>query len=76
MHGLVFVHMCLEVTKPVFRVSDMKLKLVCSARDRLEYGNFACNKAGYYTFQIENNKGADQSAQMRRLVCTFIVRTP
>ena len=26
------------------------------------------------TFQIANNKGADQTAHMRRLVCAFIVR--
>ena len=28
------------------------------------------------TFQNANNKGADQSARMRRLVCTFVVRKP
>ena len=27
----------------------------------------------YCTFQIANKKGADQSVQMRRLVCAFIV---
>ena len=27
----------------------------------------------YFTFQIANNKGADQTAQMRRLVCAFVV---
>ena len=27
----------------------------------------------YFTFQITNNKGADQTAQMGRLVCTFVV---
>ena len=30
--------------------------------------------SGYFTFQIANNKGADQTARMRRLVCTFVVR--
>ena len=29
---------------------------------------------GYFTFQIANNKGADQTAQMRRLVYAFVVR--
>ena len=28
----------------------------------------------YFTFQKANNKGADQTAQMRRLVCAFVVR--
>ena len=28
----------------------------------------------YPTLQRANNKGADQSAWMRRLVCTFVVR--
>ena len=27
-----------------------------------------------YTFIKANNKGADQTAQMRRLVCAFVVR--
>ena len=29
----------------------------------------------YDTFQKVNNKGADQTARMRRLVCTLVVRT-
>ena len=28
----------------------------------------------YFTFQIANNKGADQTARMRRVVCAFVVR--
>ena len=28
----------------------------------------------YFTFQIVNNKGADQTVMMRRLVCAFVVR--
>ena len=28
----------------------------------------------YFTFQISNNKGADQTARMRRLVRAFVVR--
>ena len=27
----------------------------------------------YYTIQAANNKGADQTAQMRRLICAFVV---
>ena len=27
-----------------------------------------------FTFQIANNKGADQTAKMRRLICAFVVR--
>ena len=30
-------------------------------------------KSRYNTFQNANNKGADQTAQMRRLVCVFVV---
>ena len=30
----------------------------------------------YGNFQKANNKGADQSAQMRMLVCAFVVRQP
>ena len=29
---------------------------------------------GYFTFQIGSNKGADQTARMRRLVCAFVAR--
>ena len=28
----------------------------------------------YYTIQAANNKGADQTARMCRLICTFVVR--
>ena len=28
----------------------------------------------YYTIQEVNNKGADQTARMRRLICAFVVR--
>ena len=28
----------------------------------------------FYTFQRANNKGADQTARMRRLICAFDVR--
>ena len=30
----------------------------------------------YENFQYANNKGADQPARMRRLVCAFVVRQP
>ena len=30
----------------------------------------------YDSFQLANNKGADQTAHMGRLVCTFVVRKP
>ena len=36
----------------------------------------ACIKFRYDTFKKANNKGADQSARMRRLVCAFVVRKP
>ena len=29
---------------------------------------FACNKLGFYTFQIVNNNSTDQTAQMHRLL--------
>ena len=28
----------------------------------------------YFTFQIANDKGADQTARMRRLICAFVIR--
>ena len=35
---------------------------------------YACRKFRYDTFQKANNKGADQSARGRRLVCAFVFR--
>ena len=36
--------------------------------------NFGFRKFRYHTTQAANNKGADQTAQMRRLICAFVVR--
>ena len=38
--------------------------------------NFARGKSRYESFQEANNKGADQTARMRILVCAFVVRKP
>ena len=37
---------------------------------------FRCSKLRYGTFQNGNNKGAGQTARMRRLVCACVVRKP
>ena len=34
---------------------------------------FCISKFDYNTFQIGNNKGADQSAKMHKLACAFVV---
>ena len=47
-----------------------------SYRDALENRNFTRGKFTYETYQKANNKGADQSARMRRLVCVCVVRKP
>ena len=60
-------------------ISDhVRLKPACSTIEiKLEYmdWNFAWSKFDYYTFQTVNNKGADQTARMLRMVCTFVVCT-
>ena len=58
-----------------FRQSGIQTSLL-SYRDLLENRNFACSKIWYDTFQKANNKSADQTAWMRRLVCAFVVRKP
>ena len=59
-----------NATNSVFSVSDkVRLKSVSSAT---ETRNFACSKFIYNTFYKANNKGADQSVRMRRLVCAFV----
>ena len=42
--------------------------------DELGSWNFGYSKQRYYTVQAVNNKGADQTARMHRLICTFVVR--
>ena len=52
------------------------LNRLLSYRDSLENLNFTCIKFTYNTFQRANAKGADQTAQMRRLVCVCGVHKP
>ena len=68
-----------------FRQSEIQTSLL-SYRDYLENRNFDRSsdpvyvywvrdrsKLTYKTFQKANNKGADQTARMRRLVCACVV---
>ena len=57
-----------------FRQIEIQTSLL-SYRDYLNW-NFACSKSRYDTFQTANNKGADQTERMLRLVCTFVVGEP
>ena len=70
--------MGLVARNPVFGVSNKAiLKPVSSAIEtswKIEI--FACSKIISGTFQKANNKSADQTARMRRLVCAFVVRKP
>ena len=58
-----------------FRQSEFQTSLL-SNRDYLEIWNFTCSKFTYDTCQKANNKGADQTAWMGRLVCPCVVRKP
>ena len=58
-----------------FRQSEFQNSLL-SYRDALENRKFTRSKFTYGTLQKANNKGADQSARMRRLVCVCVVRKP
>ena len=40
-----------------------------------ETSYFECTKFIYTTFQSANNKGAEQTVWMRKLICAFVVRT-
>ena len=65
--------MDLKATKSVFhgfQQSETQSRLL-SYRDKLEKQNVACSLLGYDYFQKVNNKGIDQSVQMRRMVCDF-----
>ena len=58
-----------------YQRSEFQTSLL-SYRDLLENWNFACSKLRYDTFKTANNEGADQTAQMRRLVCACVVHKP
>ena len=74
----------LIATKPVFGVSvkasfkpiPSVTETTLSYRDYLENWNFTCSKFTYDTSHKANNKGADQSVRMCRLVCACVVRKP
>ena len=63
-------YMGCDARKPVFSVFDKVIfKPACSAAET----SYARSKSRYCIFQYANNKGADQTAWMRRLVCGFVV---
>ena len=45
-----------------------------SRRDQLESWNFGYINWRYHSVLAAKDKGADQTARMRRLICTFVVR--
>ena len=69
--------MGLVARKPVFRFPRKRDSNQPAQLQRLvENRNFARSKSKYDTFQLANNKGAVQTARMRRLECGFVVRKP
>ena len=56
-----------------FRPGKTQTSLL-SYSDQLESWNSGFSKYRYYIICVANNKGADQTARMRRLICTFVVR--
>ena len=70
--------MGLVARKPVsgtFWQNEIQTSLL-SYRDQLENWNFVCSKSRYDTTNTRKNIGADQTANMRRLVYAFVVRNP
>ena len=58
----------------VFGITDqVRLKPACLATETRDFA-YRNYKYYMYTIQAANNKGADQTAQMRKLVCAFVVR--
>ena len=70
------LEMSLVTRKPVFWVFDqVRLKPACTApeaRWRLEISDIETRSM--ILPRQRNNKGADQTARMRRLICAFVVR--
>ena len=67
-HAAAHYYLGLVARKPVFGVSD-------KASFKPVFSTTRC-KFTYNTFQKANNKGADQTARMRKLVCACVVRKP
>ena len=65
----------IEPAAPRFLINHTKTSQL-SYSDKLKNCNFVCGKFRYDTFQKANDKDADQAAQMRRLVCNFVVNKP
>ena len=67
-----------DVRKPVFGDSNkVRLKPACSATEtswKVEISLMASLDCD--TFQKAKNKGADQTARVRRLVCAYVFRNP
>ena len=66
--------MGLVARKPVFGVSDkVRLKPVPTATETSQKIEISLAASLNLCIPKANNKGADQTARMRRLVCVFIV---
>ena len=66
-----------DVTKPVFGVSyKARIKPVSPATETSKKIEISLVASFDIKLKTTNSKGADQSAQMRRLVCAFVVRKP
>ena len=69
-------HMGLVARKPVFRVSEKGVSNQSPQLHRLARKMKFHLKFTYETFHKVNNKSADQTAWMRRLVSAFVFRKP
>ena len=63
---------------PVCKMSHVMRKSVFGVCDQVRlkpaFSVFEFRKKRYYSVKAANNKGADQIARMRRLICAFVVR--
>ena len=62
----------------VWACEKVKLKSGCSATETsfdIEFSRISCTcgNCSLFTFQIANNKRAEQTTRLRRLVCAFVV---
>ena len=76
MHNPVFIYklMSLVARKPVFGVSDhLRLKRAAQLQKLARVEFLGKASRGINTVHAVNNKGADQTARMRRLICAFVV---
>ena len=69
----------IDTRNPLFGAYELvrRLNPACLATKtslNFEKKKYVCDESSYHNYNKANNKGADQTAQMRSLVCASVIR--